>query len=95
MPVQLIYQPVYLRLVLFIDSLQIQTSTDFINVASFVLLFAPLFHPHKFQVTAPNYLEDSLQKLKSCTVYQGHNWAANALSDEHNITVQFLIILTL
>lgn len=33
-------------------------------MASFVVLFAPLFHPHKFQVSAPNYLEDSLEKLK-------------------------------
>jgi hypothetical protein len=69
--------------------------TELITLASFHLLFAWLSHPHKLQVISPGLCRCWFGEFKNCRVYSDSNIAIKSLSDERNITAQFLIILTL
>jgi hypothetical protein len=91
---QLFYWPLYLRLMFVIDLLYIQTISD-ITPDSWCLLFALLSCPLKFQVISPRLFRRHFGEFLSHRAYQGHTAAVTSLSEKDNITVQFLIMLTL
>jgi len=54
-----------------------------------------LSHPFRFQVISPRLYRLWSGEFENNRVYRGNNMAVKSPSDEHNITVQFLIILTI